>query len=111
MPYQQNKQPTNSSKKRKTYMPQFKFDRAIEAVKKDNLSEISRKYNVNVNVISHWRDQLLERGSHIFATLPDQENKELKTKIAKLEQMIGKKEVELSLIKNFSDFYASRNTP
>ncbi len=106
MPY-----PKTTGKTRKIYTPQFKFDRALEAVKSDNLSVISRKYNVSVNVVSNWKDKLIEQGSHIYETTPDQENKELKVKVARLEQMLGKKEVELSLIKNFSDFYASRDTP
>lgn len=101
----------SARKTRKTYSPQFKFDRALEAVKTKNLSDISRQYNVSVNVVSNWRNQLTERGSHVFEATPDQENKQLKGKIAKLEQMLGKKEVELALIKNFSDFYESRNTP
>jgi len=111
MPYSKDKQSNGSFNKRKSYTPQFKFDRVIEAIKKDNLSEISRRYGVNVNLISKWRDQLLTQGSHLFTTAPDQENKLLKAKISKLEQMLGKKEVELSLIKNFSDFYASQNIP
>lgn len=110
MPYPKNKQSAGSVR-RKTYTPQFKFDRAIEAIKKDNLSEISRSYGVNINLISKWRSQLLEQGSRVFETTPDQENNLLKAKISKLEQMLGKKEVELSLIKNFSDFYASQSMP
>jgi len=54
---------------------------------------------------------LVERGSSVFETAPDQETNELKAKVGKLEQMIGKKEVELNLLKNFSDFYSSRNIP
>lgn len=101
----------NGSGKRKAYTSQFKFDRSIEAIKKDNLSEVSRKYDVSVNLISNWKDRLLEQGARIFETGPDQERNELKAKIAKLEQILGKKEVELNLLKNFSDFYESRNTP
>jgi transposase-like protein len=96
--------------KRKQYTPQFKFDRALEAIKTDNLSEISRKYGVSVNVLSNWRSELIKRGAQMFATTPDQENNRLKAKIAKLERMLGKKEVELNVLKNFSDFYESENT-
>ena len=99
------------SGKRKSYAPQFKFDRSVEALKTSNLSEVSRKYDLSVNLISNWKDRLLEQGARIFEASPDQERNELKIKIAKLEQMLGKKEVELSLLKNFSDFYESRNTP
>lgn len=103
MPYQK----TN----RKQYTPQFKFDRAVETIKINNLSEISRKYGVGVNVLSKWRTDLLERGYRIFEISPDQELGGLKKQIAKLEQMVGKKEVELNLLKNFSDFYGSQSSP
>lgn len=99
------------SNKRRQYTPQFKFDRALEALRADNLSEISRKYGVSVNVLSNWRSELLNRGAQMFQTTPDQENKRLKAKVAKLEQMLCKKEVELNVLKNFSDFYASQDTP
>lgn len=103
MPYQK----TN----RKSYTPQFKFDRAVETIKIGNLSEISRKYGVGVNVLSKWRTDLMERGCRVFETSPDQEVGGLKKQIAKLEQIVGKKEVELNLLKNFSDFYGSQSSP
>lgn len=99
------------SKNRKQYSPQFKFDRALEAIKTGNISEISRKYGVSVNILSKWRSELLTRGGQIFAANSDQEKNRLQSKIAKLEQMLGKKEVELNVLKNFSDFYASQDTP
>lgn len=95
---------------RKKYTSQFKLDRALEAIKNNNLSEISRKYNIGANLISKWKSHLIEQGSHIFETIPNQEINNLKNKISKLEQMLGKKEVELNLLKNFSDFYQSPNT-
>jgi len=95
---------------RKQYSPQFKIDRTIDAIKTGNLSEVSRKYGVSVNILSNWTTRFMEQGSRIFETSPDQEKNILKNKIAKLEQMLGKKEVELNLLKNFSDFYESKNT-
>ena len=95
------------SKTRKRYSAQFKFDRILEAIKADNLSEISRKYGISLTVLSDWRREFLKRGAQMFASSQDQENKKLKAKIARLEQMIGKKEVELNVLKNFADFYES----
>jgi transposase len=100
-----------SKKKNKSYTPHFKLERALEMLKTNNGAEIARKYDLNANLLYLWRDQLIERGVHVFETKPDQETNELKAKVARLEQMVGKKEVELSLLKNFSDFYSSRNTP
>jgi transposase len=98
-------------RKKTSYTPQFKLERALEAVRNNNIAEIARKYNLNPNLLYLWRDQLVERGASVFETAPDQEVKELKSKVGKLEQMIGKKEVELNLLKNFSDFYSSRKEP
>jgi transposase-like protein len=95
--------------KKKTYTAQFKFDRVMDALKNDNIAKIARKYDLNANLIYLWRDQLIERGAQVFETTPDQTANELKIKVARLEQMLGKKEVELNLLKNFSDFYSSRN--
>lgn len=99
------------SRKNNKYTPQFKLDRALEALRTDNVAEIVRKYDLNANLLYLWRGQLVERGAQVFETTPDQIAGELKNKVAKLEQMLGKKEVELSLLKNFSDFYSSRKTP
>lgn len=99
------------SRTKKTYTAQFKFDRVVDILKGGNAAEIGRKYDVNSNLLYLWRDQLAERGVKAFENSPDQAMGELKTKVARLEQMLGKKEIELNLLKNFSDFYSSRNTP
>lgn len=99
------------SRKKTTYAPQFKFERALDSLKSANISEVSRKYGLSANLLYLWKDQLLERGVQVFETSPDQAVGELKAKVARLEQMLGKKEVELSLLKNFSDFYSSRSAP
>jgi transposase-like protein len=105
------KSPAKPAKKtKKTYTAQFKLDRAVESLKGNNAAEIARKYDLNPNLLYLWRDQLLEHGTKIFETAPNQEVNELKTKVSRLEQMLGKKEVELNLLKNFSDFYSSRST-
>lgn len=98
------------ARKKKTYTAQFKLDRAVESLKDGHAAEIARKYDLNPNLLYLWRDQLLKHGAKIFETAPDQAVNELKTKVSRLEQMLGKKEVELNLLKNFSDFYSSRST-
>ena len=96
------------SRKKKNYTAQFKLDRALDALR-GNVADIARKYDLNANLLYLWRDQLIERGPQVFETTPDQVVGELKTKVARLEQMLGKKEVGLNLLKNFSNFYSYRN--
>jgi hypothetical protein len=49
--------------------------------------------------LSNWKKKLKENGSKAFGG--GDELKEKKDKIAKLERMVGKKEVEIALLKNF----------
>jgi transposase-like protein len=91
------------------YTPQFKFDRVVESFKKDSLAEVAREYGFGVNLLSKWRSDCLKNGYHLFETKPDQEVARLKKKLHQTEQLVGKKEVELALIKNFTDFYESQN--
>jgi transposase-like protein len=93
--------------KRKKYTAKFKFDRVIESLKADNVSEVARTYGFGVNLLSKWRSDFLKHGSMVFENQPDKNVVKLQKKINKLEQLIGKKEVELNLIKNFTDFYQS----
>jgi transposase-like protein len=85
------------SRKKTNYTPQFKFERAIDLLKSENVFDVSRKYGLNANLLCLWKGQLLERGPQAFETSPNQAVRELKIKVARLEQMLGKKEVELNL--------------
>lgn len=50
-------------------------------------------------VLSNWKKKLKENGAKAFGG--DNELKEKEKKIAKLERMVGQKEVEIALLKNF----------
>lgn len=91
------------------YTAKFKFDRIIESLKNDNLSEVARQYGFGVNLLSKWRSDFLKGGHVFFENQPNQDVIKLQKRVNQLEQIIGKKEVELNLIKNFADFYESQN--
>ena len=95
--------------KRTKYTSKFKFDRVMESIKKNNLSEVARGYGFGVNLLSKWRSDFFKGGYKYFDKKPDNDVIKLRKRIEQLEQIIGKKEIELSLIKNFSDFYQSQN--
>jgi len=94
---------------RRKHSPQFKADIALKAIETGQVAEIGRQYGLTPGQVSKWVSYLKENGSNIFVTTPDKEIGELKSKLSKLEQLIGKKEIELSLMKNFMDFYGSKN--
>ncbi|GIW91334.1 MAG: hypothetical protein KatS3mg109_1766 [Pirellulaceae bacterium] len=61
--------------------------------------QIAKAYGVHANTVGLWRKTFLERGPELFseATVV----KEYERRIAELEQLLGKKEVEIALLKNF----------
>jgi transposase len=100
-----------SKKSPRKHTAQFKMKLALEAIETDDLPGVSRKYNVAHSLLAKWKRRIIEDGHHVFETTPDKEKEKMHKQIGKLEQMVGKKEVELNLLKNFSDFYASENGP
>jgi transposase len=89
---------------KRKHTSQFKFDVAIKAIESKQMAEVARLYGLNTGQVSKWVSYLKTQGSAIFSTNPDKEKASLEGKVSKLEQIIGKKEVELSLIKNFINF-------
>jgi transposase len=78
----------------------FCFQAALEAIKGEkSLVELARIYNVHPNTIVKWKAELMEKGATVFSN--ETQEKELEKKIRDLEQLIGKKEVEIALLKNF----------
>jgi len=91
------------------YTPKFKFDRVVDSIKSGQVSEIARQYGFAANLLSKWRSEFLQKGHTVFDDKPDQDTARLQKKVGQLEQLVGKKEVELNLIKNFADFYGSQS--
>lgn len=59
--------------------------------------ELARIYNVHPNTILKWKAELMEKGATVFSN--ETQEKELEKRIRNLEQLIGKKEVEIALLK------------
>lgn len=67
------------SKKRRNHLPKFKSKVALAAIKGDQtLSELSRQYGINSNLIVKWKKQLIDQSSEVFASAkglaPDRES-------------------------------------
>ena len=64
-----------------------------------NVGQIARSYGVHPITVTHWKKEFLDKGTEIFgqkAALQDYERR-----IEELERLIGHKEVEIVLLKNF----------
>lgn len=97
------------SKKAKSYHPSFKFKVVLDSFVSGNVSEVARKYDVNANQLSTWRKIFLEKGEYVFRSEVTNHEAQLEKKIGQLEQLIGKKEIEINLLKKYLDFYVPQN--
>lgn len=86
-------------KKGKRYSPKLRFTAAIEAIKGKDLGRIAKYYGVHPTSVGHWRDQVLEKGPDLFSSQSATATYE--KRIAQLEQLVGKKELEIAFLKNF----------
>ena len=84
----------------KRYSPKLKFQVVLELLKGDKTpAQVGRTYNVHPNSAGLWKRALLEKGPEIFSK--DGVVAEYERRIAELERLVGKKEVEIALLKNF----------
>ena len=84
----------------KRYSPKLKFRLVLEVLTGDKtVGQVARAYGIHPNSVSAWKRTFLEKGPDIFArngTVAQYERR-----IAELERLIGQKEVEVALLKNF----------
>jgi len=87
------------AKTRKRYSPEFKFQVVMELLRSDkSAAELARAYDVHPVTISSWKRHFEEHGAEVFGG--KEESKQYAQKVADLERMLGKKEVEIALLKN-----------
>ena len=84
----------------KSYSPKLKFQVVIEIITEDkSAAEAARAYDVHPNTVRNWVKKFKENGSEVFAK--NGEVKELEERIRELEQLVGQKEREIAVLKNF----------
>jgi len=85
---------------KKQYSARFKFQVVPEALAGEKTpGQIAKEYGVHLNSVTLWKKQFLEKGPELFAR--DNSIQQYERRIAELEQLLGKKEVEIALLKNF----------
>jgi transposase len=84
----------------KRYSAKLKFQVVTELLAGDKTAaQVAKVYGVHPNTVNAWRKIFLEKGPDIFAE--DNIVAQYERQIAELEQLIGKKEVEIALLKGF----------
>ena len=85
---------------KRSFPAKFKFQVVLESLRSEKTSgQIAKAYQVHPNSLSQWKQQFMDKGSEIFSR--NTSARHFERRIADLEQLIGKKEVELALLKNF----------
>lgn len=84
----------------KRYSPKLKFQVVLELLQSEKtIGQVAKAYGVHPNSARKWKKQFLENGPEVFAK--DSTVAEYERKLSDLEQLLGKKEVEIALLKNF----------
>jgi transposase len=82
------------------YSPKLKFQVVLELLEGEKtIGQVAKTYGVHPNSASSWKRLFLEKGPELFAQ--DSTVAEYERRIAKLERLLGQKEVEIALLKNF----------
>ena len=85
---------------RKRYSAKLKFQVVLEALTGEKThGQIAKQYGICPNSVGLWKKQFLERGAEVFSE--DKTAHEYERRLPELEQLLGKKEVEIALLKNF----------
>ena len=88
------------SKNGKRYTARFKFQVVLELLKGEKeIGQLARAYGVHPVTISQWKKIFIERGAEVFGG--NESVSEYEKRLRDLERLLGQKEVEIALLKNF----------
>lgn len=89
-------------KKGKRYSPRFQFQVVLEILKGDrDTVEIARVHDLHPVTVTRWKREFLENGLAVFGK--DTTLAAYEKRIKEMEQLLGRKEVEIALLQNFMD--------
>ena len=85
---------------RRRYTPKLKAQVVLEVLAGDKTpGQVAKAYGAHPNSVGLWKRRFVERAPEIFAD--ETTVNEYERRIRGLEQLLGKKEVEIALLKNF----------
>lgn len=84
----------------KRYSAKLKFQVVLELLQGEKtLSQVAKAYGIHPNTALAWKQMFLNKGPEVFGQ--DGTVAEYERRLADLERLLGKKEVEIALLKNF----------
>lgn len=88
------------AKATRRYSAKLKFQVVLEALKGEKSpGQIAKAYRVHPNSVGVWKRWFVERGPVVFER--GELEGDTERRVADLERLLGKKEVEIALLKNF----------
>ena len=92
--------------KHKQYSPEFKFKVVVESLHSQKTqAQVCRENSVADELVSRWRQEFLERGQQIFATVRTHSAEQ--ERIVELERLVGQLTLELNILKKASRLWVS----
>lgn len=85
----------------KRYSPKLKFQAVVEVLSGRDAAETGRAYGIHPTSISYWKRTFMSKGPEIFSR--ESTVNQYEQKLAEMERLLGKKEVEIAFLKNFLD--------
>lgn len=84
----------------KPYSPKLKFQIVLELLQGNKSpGQVAKAYGVHPNSVTGWKETVLSKGPELFSQ--DSAMAEYEKRVAQLERLVGQKEVEIALLKNF----------
>lgn len=84
--------------KRKVYSSAVKFQAVMEVIKGKAVGEVVRLYGFHPTLFPSWKRRFEEKGPKIFE---EGKTDECQKKIDDLTRLLGKKEIEIELLKKY----------
>jgi transposase-like protein len=87
-------------KTKRRYSAKFKAQVVLEALSGEKSpGQIAKAYGIHHNSVQLWTKRFVEKAPEVFSR--ETTVQEYERQIRDLEQLLGKKEVEIALLKNF----------
>jgi transposase len=94
--------------KYRSYSAEFKVQVVLEALKGQKTeAQICREHNIAPDLLTHWKQNFLERAPQLFASRQQQSAEQ--ERIAELERLVGQLTMELAASKKVSRLLPSRS--
>jgi transposase-like protein len=88
-------------RKRRRFTPEFKSKVVLDVLTgAQSPAEACRKHALSPNLLTLWKTTLLERAHTLFQ--PDEQRDEDQTRIAELEQLLGRSTRQIEILKKAS---------